>query len=398
MSENEKMDKIDSVKSKLPDKVKGQIYLITNTVNDKKYVGQTRTHTLNHGKYRDFGYIKRFDAHISEAIRNVKRNQCTYLNTAIRKHGKDAFTVELLVGGCEPEELDALEAKYIDECESLHTSGKGYNLTKGGQFTARTTEASRKKISETLKERFADIDERLYLAAIHWKTYDERHYNKIKKYNADRIHIVKGIRTDEVVRAHLYREDYYLDFVKITAKQYDLLTSMTRLAFIITRWKSDNECKITICSSIKKSLNITNIEDINLPEDFYPSTVKEIKPRERSDTYKQTNIQDREERFNDMEITSIDIAVRTVKGHQVLTFNIFEYNNPKKHQCTFGGKHGTFEEWCEYALEFMIHLYTNAAVDPNTVNIIGKLQNYINKCGENHPLRKLLTCYEKLWL
>jgi hypothetical protein len=32
-------------------KVEGEVYKITNTVTNKCYVGQTRSHRLNHGKY-----------------------------------------------------------------------------------------------------------------------------------------------------------------------------------------------------------------------------------------------------------------------------------------------------------------------------------------------------------
>ena len=40
------------------DKVIGQIYKMTNTTNGKVYIGQTRSHRLNHNKYRPFGYFE----------------------------------------------------------------------------------------------------------------------------------------------------------------------------------------------------------------------------------------------------------------------------------------------------------------------------------------------------
>ena len=39
------------------DKVVGEIYKMTNTTNGKVYIGQTRSHRLNHNKYRPFGYL-----------------------------------------------------------------------------------------------------------------------------------------------------------------------------------------------------------------------------------------------------------------------------------------------------------------------------------------------------
>ena len=108
----------------------GQIYLIKNTITNKNYVGQTLSHRKNHKKYRPFGFIGRFKDHLGEAICNTKKKQCTYLNNAIRLHGKDAFQVELLFT-CPKEELDHYEEKYIKDYNTLYPNG--YNLTVGGK-------------------------------------------------------------------------------------------------------------------------------------------------------------------------------------------------------------------------------------------------------------------------
>lgn len=108
---------------------------MTNTVTGKVYVGQTLSHRKNHGKYRPFGYEGRFRDHISEAICNTKKKQCTYLNNAIRLHGKDAFTVSLL-HTCAPAELDLAEQTYIERYNSLYPNG--YNLTCGGKVFKNT--------------------------------------------------------------------------------------------------------------------------------------------------------------------------------------------------------------------------------------------------------------------
>lgn len=110
--------------------VVGHIYLITNTQNNKRYVGQTLSHRKNRGKYRPFGYIGRFNDHVSEALCNSKKKQCTYLNNAIRSYGKEAFQVELLLV-CSRQELDVQERKYIDDYATLYPNG--YNLTHGGK-------------------------------------------------------------------------------------------------------------------------------------------------------------------------------------------------------------------------------------------------------------------------
>jgi hypothetical protein len=110
--------------------VVGQIYLITNTQTNKKYIGQTLSHRKNRNKYRPFGYIGRFNDHISEAVCNTKKKQCTYLNNAIRLYGKETFIVELITT-CPKENLDVYEEKYIEEYNTLYPNG--YNLTTGGK-------------------------------------------------------------------------------------------------------------------------------------------------------------------------------------------------------------------------------------------------------------------------
>lgn len=109
---------------------RGHIYVITNQTNGKQYVGQAVSHRKNHNKYIPFGYEGRFRDHISEAICNTKKKQCWYLNNAIRCDGASAFTVKLLEE-CSPDQMDALEQKYI--CELQTEFPNGYNLTKGGR-------------------------------------------------------------------------------------------------------------------------------------------------------------------------------------------------------------------------------------------------------------------------
>ncbi len=124
------MDKILELDEK--NLITGHIYKITNIKNNKIYIGQVVSHRLNKGKYRPFGYIGRFNDHNSEALNNTKKKQCTYLNNAIRKYGKESFKVELLLE-CPKNSLDDSEIKYIKDCNSIFPNG--YNLTLGGKTT-----------------------------------------------------------------------------------------------------------------------------------------------------------------------------------------------------------------------------------------------------------------------
>ena len=112
------------------EKIYGLIYQMTNTQTNMMYVGQTLSHRKNKDKYRPFGIQGRFKDHISEAINNTKRKQCSYLNNAIRKHGQDVFIVELLET-CPVSALNEREQHHIQDKQTMFP--KGYNLTKGGK-------------------------------------------------------------------------------------------------------------------------------------------------------------------------------------------------------------------------------------------------------------------------
>lgn len=135
---------------KIPEFVKGEIYLVINKINSKTYVGQTRTHILNHGKFRPFGSLKRWTQHVSEAIGNYA-HQSMKLNHAIRKYKSDAFSVEILET-CELNELNYWETYYIDLYDSIT---EGYNLTGGGD-RKEPTEEGKKRIANTLIEYYKD--------------------------------------------------------------------------------------------------------------------------------------------------------------------------------------------------------------------------------------------------
>lgn len=96
-----------------------EIYLITNQINEKRYVGQTVV-----------GLKKRFARHISDA----KAGEKFYLHRAIRKYGPDRFTVSLLATAKDQKDqkdLDRLETFWIKMLSTR--SPNGYNSTDGGE-------------------------------------------------------------------------------------------------------------------------------------------------------------------------------------------------------------------------------------------------------------------------
>ena len=128
-----------------------EIYKIICLSTNKIYVGQAVSHILNNGKYRRYGMKKRLNGHISEAYSN-KKNQCHYLNNAIRKYGKNNFIVELL-DVCELNKSSDIESYYIQQLNSMFPYG--YNL-KLGTKTTYLSDEGRKRVSNGVYNYYKD--------------------------------------------------------------------------------------------------------------------------------------------------------------------------------------------------------------------------------------------------
>ncbi len=90
------------------------IYLVTNLINQMKYVGQT-IRTLKQRK----------SSHLSSS----KKGSTYYLHRAIRKYGAENFKWEVIYNASSEEELNEKETFFIKE----YNSQDGYNLTEGGR-------------------------------------------------------------------------------------------------------------------------------------------------------------------------------------------------------------------------------------------------------------------------
>ena len=95
----------------------GVIYMITNKINNKKYIGQTiqkpRVRFLYHIQY-------------AAKDRNIINMPIT---KAIHQYGKENFDFEVLEE-CEEELLDEREEYYVNKYDTFYN---GYNATLGGQ-------------------------------------------------------------------------------------------------------------------------------------------------------------------------------------------------------------------------------------------------------------------------
>lgn len=92
------------------------IYVITNDINNKQYVGKTN------------GSIqKRFHEHVLDSRK--RRCEKRPLYNAMRKYGVEHFHIEILEE-CSAEEAANKEIYWIDQLQTYGNSG--YNATKGG--------------------------------------------------------------------------------------------------------------------------------------------------------------------------------------------------------------------------------------------------------------------------
>jgi group I intron endonuclease len=106
---------------------KGEVYLITCKVNNKRYVGQAVCFLKLKSGFKRHGTDGRWKVHVASATR--ERNGCIALNSAIRKYGAHNFEVKPLIF-CEIQKLNYYEVKFIREYSTL--APYGYNLKSGG--------------------------------------------------------------------------------------------------------------------------------------------------------------------------------------------------------------------------------------------------------------------------
>ena len=186
----------------------GKIYLISNTVNDKLYVGQT-IQKLS----------KRFNGHCCYSKNDRSANM--YIKRAIHKYGRDKFKIEL-IEECPVNLLNEREKYWISFYD---TYNKGYNLTKGGQdsnyFKLNSLENTLdlKKFEEYILEfKPLAIEVAQHFGISKCSVYNliEKIGNpnlKLNSYNPRKAKSIEDIDKEELIR--LYNEGWsILDLVK----------------------------------------------------------------------------------------------------------------------------------------------------------------------------------------
>lgn len=132
-----------------------RVYLITNTINGKQYIGQTAQ-----------SVEQRWQAHCYNASGNHLRSQYP-LYCAIRKYGKKAFSIAVLAKAKNQEELNQLECDFIEAYGTMQKD-LGYNRHPGGNKPPLSTSASREKAAQSNRgqKRSEESKKRISLAHI----------------------------------------------------------------------------------------------------------------------------------------------------------------------------------------------------------------------------------------
>ena len=138
------------------------IYLITNNVNGKKYIGQSRN------------LIKRWNQHKTESRRDKPK---MIVDKAIKKYGIDNFSFEILFE-CPLNMLDDWETDMIRLYDSMRP--RGYNcVDKCRGVSEKEIEKSRKRMKENNPMKNPDVVERVR------NKLKGTHHNRVTEYQIE---------------------------------------------------------------------------------------------------------------------------------------------------------------------------------------------------------------------
>lgn len=188
----------------------GSIYLITNLIDGRQYVGQTKNNVFS-----------RFNDHCRD------KRSSRYLSSSIQFHGRENFIIEELVSTFDENTLNELESYYIKFYNTIHPLG--YNLSLGGHNRGVISEKTRlimrekklgKKVNRTKpwakdsRARMSKIKKGQPFVAINIDNGNIKHYDYISLAeddgfsNGDIYRVLRGERTHVKRHKFIFLKDY----------------------------------------------------------------------------------------------------------------------------------------------------------------------------------------------
>lgn len=233
-----------------------EIYLITNKVNNKRYVGQTMSQK---------GYLSRWEEHIGEALCARGAEGSSVFHKAIRKYSADNFEVKRLLKDIPESEIDFLEQVCIKRFNTFYIDGYGYNMTLGGQGVHgyKHTDATKKKISETLKNRPSMWTPEL-IARVQ-ETKRRTHVYERRRESAWRQHLSESAKKRFETEPGTFLGRKHTDSAKNKISQANTgkkRTEDVKLAFVLQR-----ETPVMMCD-ISSGKEVMRFDALSLARDY----------------------------------------------------------------------------------------------------------------------------------
>lgn len=199
--------------------MKGYIYIIKNTQNEKVYIGQT-SRTI----------ASRWNQHKTAALRNEQQGIILY--NAIRKYGVECFYVSILEE-CELSQLNEREKYWISYYNSK--TPNGYNVREGGEDPGRKEVYKIDGITNQIIECYGSA-----MSAAELNGLDLSHLTKVCRREEKSL---GGFKWSYVEN---YDQDY-LKLITVKKQNYPIYQMDTKTGQIVKKWKSIAEA----CSTLK---------------------------------------------------------------------------------------------------------------------------------------------------